>query len=241
MKNNDIDFSRLNVGRTLSRLIIERDNMAHLFRYAYICRQLKSPKIILDIGCGDKSLAAMIYTGKMRSKVIQYHGVDLKDVPSDILKDKLPFPMFFHKINISEELPYVNPHIITCFEVIEHNTRENGIKLLDNISAVMNYQTELYLSTPCLDENKGKQRFHVYEYTYDELKEELEKRFEIIDHFGTFMHTGIGPNKAHIDDLCDDHKFAKIKEYYGGAIFSNIMAVFQPERAKNCIWRLKKK
>ncbi len=235
--------TQLNVEVALGRMIVHRDINAHWFRFAHICKLIKhnDPKVILDVGCGNKQLAMALYSNKHSKGVKEYHCVDLRDITTKGLEGKEPFPIVFHKQNVCENLPKVEPDIIVNFEVIEHVTRENGMKLLDALHDAMVEKTTLYLSTPCYDEKKGAADNHIWEYEYQELKDELSERFEIINHWGTFADTGIGENKKYFDKLFGEERMAMMREFFHSSLLSNMLAPFVPERARNCMWKLKLK
>lgn len=125
--------------------------------------------------------------------------------------------------------------MIVCFEVLEHMPKESGLKLLDNIAAQMGPNTTLLFSTPVFDEKVGMADNHIYEWGYEELKVELEKRFTLKDHFGTFASLR---DYTPLMSEAELKLLARLKDYYNSAMVSCLMAPLYPSKARNVLWQL---
>ena len=233
---------------------IHRDFNAHLWRANFVAMMLhKHPDreraAVLDIGCApDWLLLTCLHSNGCAPGY--FKGMDARDclptMPS-LKSTRVEFEQGDVTVGmptgyvIDDDDPYGCMRLwdmVVCMEVIEHMSRENGIKLLDNIEAIMQPQTTLIFSTPCFDEKVGMAESHMYEWKYLELKEELEKRFYIEDHFGTFISL-----KDYVKDMTPEELrlLNRLKSYYNSALVSNMMAPLYPEKSRNCLWVLKMK
>jgi len=173
--------TQLYIDKAEDRGIVHRDYLAHCLRWTHILRHAKMGMKILDVGCGiNYPLAWMLYTNKFKPDL--YVGLDIRsdfEEPEFNFKCEL-FPVFDvtnsdHWLDFEKEYPE-SFNIITCLEVIEHMEKEDGLKLLENLSLLPSSST-IFLSTPCY--NGSKAANHIYEWEYVELREELRKNFTI--------------------------------------------------------------
>jgi hypothetical protein len=213
---------------------------------------------VLDIACGPEwpQLTVMHSNGCAPG---YYMGVDLRDCRGTmpIMKKTL---VGFDQVDVTKGLPNaivarvpdqsVNSEtgevvmheqaiawdMIVCFEVLEHMPKESGIKLLDNIQSVMTSDTLLLFSTPVFDPGVGMADNHIYEWGYEELKEELSRRFDIVNHYGTFASL-----KDYVPTMTPEEikVLEKLKEYYNTAVVSCMMAPLYPQHSRNVLWQLK--
>lgn len=244
--------------------LIHRDFNAHVFRWLYSAKEIfKNSKrdecAVLDIACGPDwpQLTVMHSNGCMPG---YYKGIDLRDcsttMPSsksaviefeqvDITK-QLPAPPAWNKqigptnADGTAELKRLGGHwdMIVCFEVLEHMPKASGLKLLDGITAAMSDKTQLVFSTPVFDPHVGMAENHLYEWGYEELKGELESRFTLENHYGTFASLKDYTPLMSAEEL---KLLAKLKEYYNSAMVASIMAPLYPQASRNVLWSLKKK
>ena len=84
---------------------------------------------------------------------------------------------------------------------------------------------------------KTKKR-EVGEFTYGELKELLNERFEIKKVYGTFAS-----QKDYTPHMNEWQKqmYEGLKEYYDPNILANLMAPLFPKHSRNCLWVCKYK
>ena len=214
----------------------------------------KHPKreetVVLDVGCGTEwpMLTAFHSNGALPGG---FMGVDARDCSRQ--KPNLKIGVEFQQVDVTKALPQGYPlaivtntgipqlrqwDMITCFEVLEHMPKESGLKLLDNLAGITNNQTLTLLSTPCFSEQAGMAENHVYEWKYEELKEELEKRFVVTQHFGTFASL---KDYMPLMNEAELKLLARLREYYNTALISCMMAPLYPEKARNCLWHLRRK
>ena len=221
--------TQLKVIPAVERGMIHRDYIAHMMRFSHVVDYLGKSNnyIVLDIGCGNMELGTVLYTNRCKPK--NYIGIDIRDIG---LPD-FSFPVEFIKQDITLPLPKVEPNLIVCFEVIEHMSKESGIKLLKSIHDAANIGTKILLSTPCNDDIHFPKN-HIYEWHYQELKDELEKSFTIVDHYGTFMNTKL-LWKMNIDQ----ELLSKQRKYMSVDYLSVIYASAYPEKSRNVMWDLR--
>lgn len=156
-----------------------RNAEARTKRVANICRG-----IVLDIGCGLGYLADYI---KDREEVKRYYGLDyggqtIKENKARFRGDKIHFEcMDITKQSLFTALP-IAPDIIVCNEFLEHIEKPYQEELLKQIKGQFDLQGygKLVGTTPkqpTEGPNKKGNHYHVWEHTYDSLKEMFDKVF----------------------------------------------------------------
>ena len=243
-EGDEFNLTHLSPAKEVARLrFVHRDFVSTCFRYVFAANYIfkhyrKDTCNVLDVGIAPdwNQLMAIHSNGVHPAK---YVGVDARDCSRTILK--VPFNASFQQMNIVDGLPSNDPNgwqVVICMEVIEHLSKDNGIKLLANLHSVMDENSILLFSTPCYDEEAGQATNHIHEWKYLQLKEELEKTFEIVDHFGVFAS-----QKDYKPFMSETELaiFNRLKEYYNSAMISCIFAPLYPDKARNCLWILKKK
>jgi hypothetical protein len=251
------------------------DELAHMSRFDKIssmciteAKVLGRPLDTLEVGCGECWALRNLYKAYVvkKSDIIRsYYGYDIDpacelenpfwSTGGEPLKDATWFKNFNGEIRIQDLT--VNPvfdledESIDFFwstEVIEHMGREFVPAWLDDVARVMRPNAIGYVSTPNHDGSNDKlPEDHVYEWGFQELKEELERNFHIESVTGTFIqlpnlkkamknleHSGGSP-------VWTTEQLLMLQERYGRQFFRMAAAVFFPEYANNCAWRLIKK
>jgi 2-polyprenyl-3-methyl-5-hydroxy-6-metoxy-1,4-benzoquinol methylase len=232
-----INKTQLDLTKAEERQLVHRDYLAHCLRWSHIIQKSNIGETVLDLGCADAPLAMMYYTNKFKPSF--YIGVDIRQ--NIIIKNRkltFNFKTEFLALNLITEfhlIPLYEYTIITLLEVLEHVEHDDGLKILNNITKLLNDKTTLFISTPCF--NGEKARNHVYEWRYDELKIELEKRFKILEVHGTFAsQRNIKPILS-TDELT---VFNKLHDYYDSNVLAIFFAPLHPAQSRNCLWTLKK-
>lgn len=238
-----INKTDLQIHKAAERGVLHRDYLAHCLRWSHISKYAtkmnKDPDFnILDVGCGKEfPLLRTLYVNKIKPKY--YLGSDIRSIDlNDLYEVMTPnFEHEFQQHNFIENVPackYGKWSLISFLEVIEHVSKESGIKILKNIKNVMDSETVLFISTPCFNGKAAAN--HVYEWEYEELKYQLEEDFKIEAHYGTFA------SQRDIEDkLTESEKevYFKLKEYYDSNFISVLMAPLYPQYSRNAIWRCK--
>ena len=246
------------------------DELAHMSRFdkiATLCieeaRYLDRPIDSFEVGCGECWTLRNLYKAYVikKSDVIRsYYGYDIDPAcelenpfwsnAGGLLKDSTWFKNFNGEIRIQDLT--VNPvfdledESIDFFwstEVIEHMGREFVPAWLDDVARVMRKGALGYVSTPNHDGSNDKlPEDHVYEWGFQELKEELERNFVIESVVGTFIQIP-KLRKALREDPngWTPEQYKMMEQRYGRQFLRMTSAVFYPEVANNCAWVLRKK
>lgn len=219
-----------------------RDGWCHLFRYGFVanwCRKNEQIKKLLDVGCGKNApLLQVLWIND--TKLDHYVGIDYHKVSDEVsAMHSAVKQMEFYDGDVSQKNAldkFENFDAIVCFEVLEHQTRNEGRQLLDNLVSIIGDAT-LFISTPVFHEQIGQARNHIYEWEFDELKSELLRRFSIIESFGTFVSV------KQLDKIfADNIWYKRARQYYFQAIIGVMLAPTVPaEEASNVVWMLKRK
>ncbi len=239
INKNGYNTTQLTADQYSKRQVMHRDILAHHLRWTHVAKFWGREKKILDVGCGkDAPMCMALYSNKAKPSL--YVGLEYRESAVSHNKEniKTNFPTEFYQVDLIKQPEIVPDHdydIITCFEVIEHVDRDSGLKLLDTIAQWTKPHTKVFLSTPCFNGSAAEN--HVYEWRYDELKEELSKRFNIEAHYGTFAsQKDILP---HMSTAQQDH-FAHLQQYYDTNTLAVLFAPLFPQFSRNCIWHLTK-
>lgn len=234
---NNFNKTQLYIDKATERGIVHRDYLAHTLRWTHVLKHAKVGMKVLDIGCGvNLPLAMTLYTNRYKPE--RYLGLELR---TDVFPPA-PFPFtwnVFKGFDVTNERHWLKEYIFNekwdiavCFEVLEHMEKPHGIALLNNI-AMLDPHTEIFFSTPCF--NGSKAANHIYEWRYEELKNELAQRFRIKAHYGTFA------SQADILPVATDYELAifnELKKYYDSNLLAILLAPLHPERSRNCLWHM---
>ena len=249
-----IDKTHLSIDQAEERGFIHRDYLAHCFRWSHVVKHLGKKKLykkakILDIGCGKEiPLIKTLYTMKMTPNV--YIGVDAnKTVCKTNIQDKIYDKMgggnfeLFWNFDASNPTAFqhldLTPNVITCCEVLEHNTVPKVIKILANIHKIANKNTTIFISTPIFNGKAAAN--HINEMTYEQMHTLLNTGdFDIMHTYGTFAsQKEIEPvlYETGSNDLTIAYEY--LKDYYDSNILSCFLAPLFPRYSRNVLWEVK--
>ena len=247
------------------------DELAHMSRFdkiASLCieeaKRLGRPLNTFEVGCGECWALRCLYKSYVIKKtdiISSYVGYDIDPAcemenpywsnAGGELKDSTWFKIFNGEIRIQDltvdpifKLDDESIDFFWSTEVIEHMGREFVPAWLDDVARVMRPGALGYVSTPNHDGSNDKlPEDHVYEWGFEELKEELERNFEIEAVTGTFIQ--MPRLKKAVENKVEGgftpEQFEVMKDRYGKQFMRLAGAVFYPEVANNCAWRIRKK
>ena len=270
VNENDSKNTRMDIASAGVLANWRPDELAHMSRFdkiATLCieeaKRLERPIDGFEVGCGECWTLRNLYKAYVikKSDVIRsYYGYDIDPAcelenpfwsnAGGLLKDSTWFKNFNGEIRIQDLT--VNPvfdledESIDFFwstEVIEHMGREFVPAWLDDVARVMRKGALGYVSTPNHDGSNDKlPEDHVYEWGFEELKEELERNFLIQSVVGTFIQIP-KLRKALREDPngWTPEQYKMMEQRYGRQFLRMTSAVFYPEVANNCAWVLRKK
>tara|TARA_R100000664_G_scaffold543_6_gene1693 strand:+ start:1784 stop:2623 length:840 start_codon:yes stop_codon:yes gene_type:complete len=270
VNENDSKNTRMDIASAGVLANWRPDELAHMSRFdkiATLCieeaKRLERPIDGFEVGCGECWTLRNLYKAYVikKSDVIRsYYGYDIDPAcelenpfwsnAGGLLKDSTWFKNFNGEIRIQDLT--VNPvfdledESIDFFwstEVIEHMGREFVPAWLDDVARVMRKGALGYVSTPNHDGSNDKlPEDHVYEWGFQELKEELERNFVIESVVGTFIQIP-KLRKALREDPngWTPEQYKMMEQRYGRQFLRMTSAVFYPEVANNCAWVLRKK
>lgn len=232
--------THLSIDVAEKREIIHRDYLAHCMRWSHVLKHMETGETVLDLGCADAPLAMMIYTNKFGPK--QYVGVDIRQGQLDSAKEKLKQVdwaqlLCLNLVTEFDKIPRLPYDKICSFEFVEHIPGEFVEPFIENVKSLMGPTTRFFLSTPCYD-GKNQAGNHIKEWYFTELKEVLERHFEIEAVYGTFM------NQRDLKKVWSPEEmvlFDQLHEYYDSNVLAIMFAPLHAAEARNAIWRLKLK
>jgi 2-polyprenyl-3-methyl-5-hydroxy-6-metoxy-1,4-benzoquinol methylase len=200
---------------------------------------------VLDIGCGQDQMMVRVLCASQNHVPALYVGVDMNklDKMTEIawtrILDQFDFTKRYketmHAGGTEEGAPF---DVITCFEVIEHMPKVQGIKLLDGIRQCLAPGGVALLSTPVYNE-KHMAAAHIHEYRFTELQGVIEGAGLVVDRVvGTFM-TSQAAKKA----ATKEHRalLEKLHDtWYAWEVLACFLAPLYPEQSRNCCWVLRR-
>ena len=271
VNENDSKNTRMDIASAGVLANWRPDEIAHMSRFdniASMCieeaKRLGRPLDTFEVGCGECWTLRNLYKAYVikKSDVIKsYYGYDIDPAcelenpfwsnAGNPLKDSTWFQNFNGEIRIQDlttnpvfDLETESIDFFWTTEVIEHMGREFIAAWLDDAARGMRPNALAFVSTPNHDGSNDKlPEDHIYEWGFQELKEELERNFEILDVTGTFIQL---PNlkKAMKEDSktgWTPEQYKQLQSRYGRQFLRVVAATFYPEVANNCSWVLRKK
>ena len=270
VNENDSKNTRMDIASAGVLANWRPDELAHMSRFdkiATLCieeaKRLERPIDGFEVGCGECWTLRNLYKAYVikKSDVIRsYYGYDIDPAcelenpfwsnAGGLLKDSTWFKNFNGEIRIQDltvnpvfDLEDQSVDFFWSTEVIEHMGREFVPAWLDDVARVMRKGALGYVSTPNHDGSNDKlPEDHVYEWGFQELKEELERNFVIESVVGTFIQIP-KLRKALREDPngWTPEQYKMMEQRYGRQFLRMTSAVFYPEVANNCAWVLRKK
>jgi hypothetical protein len=174
--------------------------LAHISRYDKAvdlmlneAKRLGRPLNVVNIGCGqmfELRVLVSAYWVKKSDIIASYTAIDIEpqEVPvGPSLQAQLNYKFIVQDLTIDSTIPVSNVDIIIYLDSIEHIDKNSGMNVLKSMHTALNISGLLYLTTPNATNNKFEDKYHRYEWTFEELLEELEKLYEVESAAGVFI------------------------------------------------------
>ena len=165
---------------------ISQAHVRHIMRYVSAAKFLDKNDIVLDAACGtgygSKILADHCYSvigvdfdGKAIEEALKYKSARCQFQQADLLTSSLG-----------------SMHKIVSIETIEHLTKENGMRLLNNFYKWLGRPGTLIISTPyCLQSGPSPiTKQHLWEYSLTDFEQALSLSGFNVDHIEINRHEG---------------------------------------------------
>ena len=270
VNENDSKNTRMDIASAGVLANWRPDEIAHMSRFdkiASLCideaKRLGRPLNTFEVGCGECWALRSLYKAYVIKKtdvIASFYGTDIDPAcemelpywsnaggkimestwfqnfnPTIVIQDLTVDPVF--------KLEDESIDFFWSTEVIEHMGRQFIAPWLDDVARVMRPGALGFVSTPNHDGSNDKlPEDHVYEWGFQELKDELERNFTIEAVTGTFIQM---PNlkKAMKEPNLGwtPEQFTMLENRYGRQFLRVVAATFYPEYANNCSWVLRKK
>jgi 2-polyprenyl-3-methyl-5-hydroxy-6-metoxy-1,4-benzoquinol methylase len=207
-------------------------------KYGWIHRQLRQGLSILDVGCGQNLNLLYALGARIQTVPDLYVGVDLNGLSK---KPKVQWADIFDNFDFvtngkNLEQKYTPFDVAVCFEVIEHMSPADGLKMLENINFLLRPGGVLYLSTPVF--NGSAAANHIHEYTIPELhKAFTNTNFAVDRRIGTFASK---PDIKAVLSPAQKEVYGEMEEWFGGDVMATIMAYNHPDQSRNNLWVARK-
>lgn len=192
---NDSKNTRMNLTDSMRLMDFRKDELMHIARYFKACetavslsKKLGRPVRMLDLGCGEIYSIRLFYKSFLvkKSEVIkQYIGLDIDRPMLDRVKqdyssvlEKMNGKLIAQDITTNPKLKLKDDSVdlIVWFEMVEHIKPEFVEPMLKETLRVLNPKGTMLLSTPNSNgSNKKLPKDHVYEWSYEDLKDLIIK------------------------------------------------------------------
>lgn len=190
--------------------------LAHISRYQkaaelIVCeaQRLGRPVDVASIGCGMmgelRYLVGGLYVKK--SDVLRsYVGIDVEHMQcplGDRLRSEIEYRFVQQDIEKEPRLPIGDCEldVAVCLEIVEHMGKEAAQAWIEDLSFCMRNDGVAYFSTPNSDySHRSNAKYHPYEWSLDELLQELERYWKVEVVAGSFINMDV---------------FSKANEKYG--------------------------
>jgi 2-polyprenyl-3-methyl-5-hydroxy-6-metoxy-1,4-benzoquinol methylase len=213
---------------------LHRDYSAHFFRWSFVRRHIEKGCRVLDVGCGQELPLYKILTSALGAyRPASYTGVDLNLITKKPTSQNIDVKIFdkFNVVDRPNELSKCGYDVITCFEVIEHMSVADGLKLLKIFKELLAPKGRIFLSTPVFNGSAAKN--HIHEYTIAELSDAINTAgLRWTRRYGTFMNISNFKTMAEVHQITCE----ALGQYFDDDALSCIFAVLCPDRARNNLW-----
>jgi SAM-dependent methyltransferase len=239
--------------------MVHRDYAAHWFRWQYAVRFVKAGMRVLDIGCGPDQMMVRVLTHSQSNVPALYVGVDMNKLEKttqiawarvldefdftrrwkELLKGSYSVGSTAKRADAAKrEFDTGSFDVITCFEVIEHMPKAQGLQLLKGIRECLGPTGVALLSTPVYNE-KHMAANHLHEYRFEELQETITKAGLRVDRVvGTFMTSQAAKRAASTEQRVLLNSLHE--RWFSWEVLACLLAPLYPEQSSNCCWILRR-
>ena len=281
VNENDSKNTRMNIATAGVLGNWRPDELTHISRYdkiASLCiaeaKSLDRPINTFEVGCGELWVLRNLYKAYTvkKSDIIQsYYGVDID--PAILIEN--PFwsnggepineSTWLKNFNAVLKVQDVTTHptfelgdesidFFWTTEVIEHMGKEFINPWLEDAARCLRTGGLAYVSTPNHEGSNDKlPKDHVYEWGFQELKEELQRHFTIESVVGTFIqmpnftkiqasyNPDLSSGSRQFPQTWTTEQVLLLQERFGKQFLRMVLATPYPEASNNCAWTLRKK
>lgn len=229
-------FNKTQLHSTAHGQTVHRDYIAHAARWGFAFKFIKADMRVVDVGCGQECPLLNVLIHYPHPPIpSSMHIIDLNDFTPPTER---PWLHAHPLTNVLDTDPndFGPADVITCFEVIEHMDKEDGLELLGWLHNCLAPNGVLLLSTPCYD-NRHKARNHIHEWTIDELSDGIIKAdMNILRRWGTFMN--LPDMRKEMERVYPESvpMMRELEEFYYNDVLSTLFAPLFPDKARNNVW-----
>jgi len=266
---NECKNTRMNISHAGVFANFRPDEIAHMSRYEKIASYLVDdakkkgrPLDTLEIGCGEVWVLRTLYKSfvvKKSDVVASYWGYDIDpasfqeirywsgdgcDLEDTTWIKNFNATLEIKDVSVDPILPHEDESIDVAWstEVIEHMPREAVEPWISELSRVLRKDGTVFISTPNHDGSNDKlPEDHIYEWGFIELKELLEKYFNLESVVGVFTQMRKFNQSQNAKEIWTKEQLSMLEERFGRQFLRVAAATFYPETSNNCFWRLSKK
>jgi site-specific DNA-cytosine methylase/SAM-dependent methyltransferase len=230
------EFDRTSLRANSHGQWIHRDYGAHFFRWGFAGRFVTNETDVLDVGCGPDVMMIHALTMPRNQVPRSYVGVDLNREPKK--HPARQWATLRWEFNFTERGDELNQFdLVTCFEVLEHMRKADGLRLLEVLRRRLRPSATLLLSTPVFNGKAAAN--HLMEWQIDELKAAVEAAGLAVERrHGTFASQGDIRRAASAAEL---DVVERLSAYYSGEVLACFLAPLYPDASRNNVWVLSKK
>ena len=241
-QNLDRRFDQTQLKSTGHGQTVHRDYAAHFFRWGWATKFIGHGSRVLDVGCGQEQPLVRVLGHHIARIPELYVGVDLNKIPK---KTGVAWTRIYDEFNFVDNGAALirfdhgsDFTVATCFEVIEHMHKKDGIRMLKNLRDLMDptKDHEILLSTPNFNGKAAAN--HIHEYTESELRETIVGAgLEVVRQHGTFSNWNDMKKVVTPEEL---KLIEELKEFYSWDVLSCFLAPKYPAASRNIAWILRR-
>ena len=236
-------------------------DVMNYIQHCAVTKYIKKGMNVVDVCCGRSLILPLL---RWYNKDIEsYTGVDISaanieeakrgaskriDIAGIPIDEYYPFKTSWIHANVAEMSNYIEPSsadFLIYTSAIEHMHKDDGAQSLKECYTIMKDGGTMFLSCPNTPGNGYNTQYaaHVYEWGYDELKEELDKiGFSITQEVGLVMKAKKMKEFFFSDCVSDDVRdfYQKLASYLPTAWLTPIVSIPFPEESDEILFVVKK-